>query len=93
MRSLRFGYKKCAVIPVAGQRTQGTCFRALKVTPQMAAPGAESAVYDCLVLWLRTVHCYNPSGLWLGLVVATAYWPLVLRLALTSYVSNADSGR
>jgi len=27
----------------------GTTFRALKVTCQVAAPGAESAVYDCLV--------------------------------------------
>jgi len=39
----------CAVIPVAVQRTHGTTFRALKVTPQVATPGAESAVYDCLV--------------------------------------------
>ena len=35
----------CAVIPVAGQRTHGTTFRALKVTFQ----GAQSAVYDYLV--------------------------------------------
>jgi len=35
----------CAVIPVAGQRTHGTTFRALKVTFQEA----QSAVYDCLV--------------------------------------------
>jgi len=48
-RSLGRGYKLCAVIPDAGQRTQGTTFRALKVTFQMATPGAESAVYDCLV--------------------------------------------
>ena len=43
-----------AVIPVAGQRTHGTTFRALKVTSQVATPGAESAVYDCLVLWVET---------------------------------------
>ena len=49
-RSLRLGYKMCAVIPVAGQRTHGTTFRALKVTLQVATPGAESAVYDCLVI-------------------------------------------
>ena len=30
-RSLGLGYKLCAVIPVAGQRTHGTTFRALKV--------------------------------------------------------------
>jgi len=39
----------CAVIPVAGQRAHGTTFRALKVTSQVSSPGAESAVYDCLV--------------------------------------------
>jgi len=39
----------CAVIPVAGQRAHGTTFRVLKVTSHVAAPGAESAVYDCLV--------------------------------------------
>ena len=48
-RSLGLGYKLCAVIPVAGQRTHGTTFRALKVTFQLATPGAESAVCDCLV--------------------------------------------
>ena len=46
---LGLGYKLCAVIPAAGQRTHGTTFRALKVTFQVATPGAESAVYDCLV--------------------------------------------
>jgi len=31
---------------------------ALKVTPQLAAPGAESAVYDCsVVIMLRSLHC------------------------------------
>jgi len=29
-------------MPVAGQRTHGTTFRALKVTSQVATPGAES---------------------------------------------------
>ena len=48
-RSLGLGYKLCAVIPVASQRTHGTTFRALKVTSQVATSGAESAVYDCLV--------------------------------------------
>ena len=48
-RSLGHGYKLCAVIPITGQRTHWTTFRALKVTFQVAAPGAESAVYDCLV--------------------------------------------
>jgi len=37
-------------MPVAGRRPHGTTFRALKVTSQVAAPGAESAMYDYLVL-------------------------------------------
>ena len=53
-RSLGLGYKLCAVILVAGQRTHGTTFRALKVTSRVATPGAESAVYDCLVCTRRT---------------------------------------
>ena len=40
----------CAVIPVAGQRTHETTFLPLEVTSQAAAPGAESAVYDCPVV-------------------------------------------
>jgi len=48
IRSLGLVYKLCAVIPVTGQQTHGTTFRALKVTLQVVAPGAESAVYDCL---------------------------------------------
>ena len=47
--SLGLGYKLCAVIPVAGQRTHRTTFRALKVISQLATPGAESAVCDCLL--------------------------------------------
>jgi len=50
-RSLVLGYKLCAVIPVAGQRTRGTTFRALKVTSQVATLGAESAVCDSLVYY------------------------------------------
>jgi len=49
--SLGHGYKLCAVIPVAGQRMHRTTFRALKVTSRVSAPGAESVVYDCLVLF------------------------------------------
>ena len=50
-RSLGLGYKACAVIPVASQRTHGTTtFRALEVTSQVATTGAESAAYDCLVV-------------------------------------------
>ena len=38
----------CAVIPVAGQRTHGTTFRALKLTSLVSTPGAESVV--CVLL-------------------------------------------
>jgi len=48
-RSLGLGCKLCAVIPVAGQRMHETSFRALKVTSQVATPGAKSAVYGCAV--------------------------------------------
>ena len=37
-------------IPVAGQRTHGTTFRALKESFHVATAGAESAVCDCLVI-------------------------------------------
>ena len=43
-RSLGLGYKLCAVVPVAGQLTHGTTFRAIEVTSQVTTPGAESAV-------------------------------------------------
>jgi len=46
----------CELIPVAGQRTHVTTFRALKVTPQAATPGAESALYDCLVIRPHRIH-------------------------------------
>jgi len=38
-RSLEPGYKLCAVIPAADQRTHGITFRALKVTSQVAKQG------------------------------------------------------
>jgi len=68
-RSLGFGYKLCAVIPVAGQRTHRTTLSALKVTFQVATTEAECAVYDCLVMqyssrvlavmFIRTTHLYS----------------------------------
>ena len=60
----------CELIPVAGQRTHVTTFRALKVTPQAATPGAESALYDCLVIRPHRIHrtdaayCYGRRTLW-----------------------------
>ena len=50
-RSLGLGYNLCMVIPVAGRKTHGTTFRALKITSQVVTLGAESAVYGCLVLY------------------------------------------
>ena len=46
-RSLGPGYKLCAVIPVAGRRTRGTTFRALKVTSQVATQ-VSTWMYDRL---------------------------------------------
>ena len=60
----------CELIPVAGQRTHVSTFRALKVTPQAATPGAESALYDCLVIRPHRIHrtdaayCYGRRTLW-----------------------------
>ena len=51
--SLGLGYKLCAIIPVTGQRTHGTTSRAIKVTSQVATPGAESAVYDCFACFFN----------------------------------------
>ena len=46
----------CAVLPVAGQRTHGTIFLALKVTFRVATPGAESAIYDWLVGTVKRIE-------------------------------------
>ena len=35
-------------------------FRELKVTSQLATPGAESAVYDCLVLLQPCTYTHTP---------------------------------
>jgi len=55
-RSLGLGYKLCTV---AGQRTHGTTFRALEVTSEVATPGAESAVYDCLVFVFNNLYFWT----------------------------------
>jgi len=47
--SLGLGYKLCAVITVAGQRTHGSTFRTVRVTSQLATTGTESTVCDFLV--------------------------------------------
>jgi len=47
--SLGLGYNMCTVIPVVGQQTHGTTFRALKLIFHVATLGAESAVCDSLV--------------------------------------------
>ena len=51
-RSLGLGYKLCAVIPVAGQRTHRTTFWVLKVTSQVATPGwSLRSVTDLFKYW------------------------------------------
>ena len=61
-RSLGLGYKRCAVMPVLGQWTQGPTFRAFIVTSQVAAAGAESAVYDCLVIFPCSSSGISPDS-------------------------------
>jgi len=51
-RSLGLGYKLCAAIPVAGQRTHGTTFRALKVAYRVASPGRSLRSTTALLKWL-----------------------------------------
>ena len=63
-RSLGLGYKLCAIIPVAGHRTHGTTFRTLKLTSQVATPGAQSAIYDCLVSKVVKSSYNNFNGSW-----------------------------
>jgi len=60
----------CAVIPVAGQQMHGITFRTLKVFSQVSTPGAESAVYDCLVIGGR-VWAWIPQreGALLGVIL------------------------
>ena len=67
---LGLGYKMCAVIPVAGQQMHGTTFRVLKVFSQVSTLGAESAVYDCLVIGGR-VWAWIPQreGALLGVIL------------------------
>jgi len=47
-RSLGLGYKLCAVMPVASQRTHGTTFRALKVTFQVCGNNGGGVYGLCL---------------------------------------------
>jgi len=66
VRSIGLGYKWCAVIPVTGQQTNGPTFQVKKVT-QSNSPdgrtGAESAIYDCLVMcatdFSALFHCFD----------------------------------
>ena len=82
MRSLGLGYKLCAdsaVIPVAGQRTHGTTFRALEVTSLVATPGLSLRSVTALLLrwlleWERRPTTTRP-GSGAGLVaIARADW-------------------
>jgi len=58
-RSPGLGYKLCAVIPVAGQRTHGTTFRALEVTSRWQHRGPSlRSLYDC------PIHTNMPTNLY-----------------------------
>ena len=77
-RSLGLGYKLCVVMPAAGQRTHGPTFRALKVTSCVAAPGAESAVHDCLVHKWNTAGDMMLNDYYLGAApICRSQWPPV----------------
>jgi len=52
----------------------GTTFCVLKVTSQMATPGAESAVYDCLAC-----SCYLHEWPWLGPPLAAMRYVICFR--------------
>jgi len=58
------------LIPVAGQQTHGTTFWTLKITTQVASPGAESAVYNCLA-----EVCVEPCTLALDMTLPAAAAP------------------
>jgi len=76
-RSLGLGYKVYAVVPVAGKRTHGTTFRELKVTFRVATPGAESAVYHCLVVVIIIIIIKSPNHSVLRLILGhPRKWPV-----------------
>ena len=77
MRSLGPGYKQWAVIPAAGQRTHRPTFWALKVTTQMAAPGAEYAVMADLFRFVQC-HIYTCDS------PVRYSWPFFFSLSLPS---------
>ena len=60
-RSLGLGYKLCAVIPVAGQRTNGTTFLTLIVTSLLATRGGGWSLQSMTALFpmFRTANSPN----------------------------------
>ena len=67
-----------------------TTFRALKVTSRVATPGAESAVYDCLVFTVlvqrprratRQLACHSHFG-----TRSTAWAAIVVLIHAESYI-------
>jgi len=78
-RSLGLGYKLCAVIPIAGQRTHGTTFRALKVISQVTTPGGSlrsmTALFS-LCYFIFVIHC-RPTSIYL--VLFSSYYHLSVK--------------
>jgi len=80
-RSLGLGYKLCAVIPIAGQRTHGTTFRALKVISQVTTPGEGGSLRSMTALFslcyfLFVIHC-RPTSIYL--VLFSSYYHLSVK--------------
>ena len=71
-RSLGLGYKRCAVIPVTGQRTHGTTFRALKVTFQLATRGR--SLRSVIALLDKKRWCRNVSRNLVNYCTSTCYF-------------------
>ena len=74
----------CAVIPVAGQRTHGTTFRALEVTSQVATPEVEYAFCDCTV-------CSCGGCKWLSFLTLFPWWHAISSVSLSFTARNMNS--
>ena len=74
----------CAVIPVAGQRTHGTTFRALEVTSQVATPEVEYAFCDCTV-------CSCGGCKWLSFLTLFPWWHAISSVSFSFTARNMNS--
>jgi len=76
-------------MPVAGQRTHGTTFRALKVTSLVATTGAVSAVYDCLVRdVILTCVCHQMMLIAVVVVFLICQMPQALQHVYVAYLGT-----